>query len=368
MSISTGCRSEHVSHTRPTPQQELAAMSEPHAPGRSEDVTVISVADLAALTLEPNWPNADPDGRRLLVVDLETAEPVDPAETARLADWLGQQPVPCVALGSGRPDPLAPAFDLLIERKELASVASGILANPAATSVLVEVLRSVVSLPAVAALTVESLGYATLQGGPEFARWLARERQARPARSLLPRDDVVELNREDERLSIVLNSPETRNSLSAPMRDALSRAFEMVAMDRTLARVEVSGRGPCFSAGGDLGEFGLVPDTALAHRIRMLRMPARYLIARPDVYSFTLHGGCIGAGIELPAFAPHLRATRDAYFQLPELTMGLIPGAGGCVSISRRIGRQRAARMMVLGERVDADRALRWGLIDEIVD
>jgi enoyl-CoA hydratase/carnithine racemase len=78
------------------------------------------------------------------------------------------------------------------------------------------------------------------------------------------------------------------------------------------------------------------------------------------------HGACVGAGVELAAFAGHVKATPDAFFQLPEVSMGLIPGAGGTVSITRRIGRQRTAWMALTGGRVDAATALEWGLIDDI--
>ena len=61
-------------------------------------------------------------------------------------------------------------------------------------------------------------------------------------------------------------------------------------------------------------------------------------------------------------------ASSDAVFRLPEIGMGLIPGAGGCVSIPRRIGRQRAAFMAVTGRDIDAEQALDWGLIDAIDD
>jgi enoyl-CoA hydratase/carnithine racemase len=80
-----------------------------------------------------------------------------------------------------------------------------------------------------------------------------------------------------------------------------------------------------------------------------------------------LHGPCVGAGIEVPAFAAHVVARPDATFRLPELSMGLIPGAGGTVSIVRRIGRQRFLRMVHTGEAVDAATALAWNLIDEVV-
>ncbi len=96
-------------------------------------------------------------------------------------------------------------------------------------------------------------------------------------------------------------------------------------------------------------------------------MPAQYLARRADCYTFRLHGACIGAGIEMPAFAGRLVATKDAYFQLPEVGMGLVPGAGGCVSIPRRIGRQKMNLLAITGMQLPADEARTWGLIDEIV-
>lgn len=181
-------------------------------------------------------------------------------------------------------------------------------------------------------------------------------------------DDVVLLNRSGDNLSVVLNCPENRNALSATMRDALTDAFRLAVQDSSIASIDVSARGPCFSAGGDLSEFGTMTDLARAHSVRMTHMPARYLAACRERCTFHLHGPCIGAGIELPAFAARLVAEPDTTFRLPEVSMGLIPGAGGCVSIPRRIGRQQTARMAILGETVTAEQALGWGLIDEIAE
>jgi 1,4-dihydroxy-2-naphthoyl-CoA synthase len=268
--------------------------------------------------------------------------------------------VPVVGIGAQ-----SSAADLVVEPHEVEPIVQAIERNPNASAVLVQVLRTVNRLPLDDALAVESLAYATLQSGREFAAW----RASRPVRTKPRREeDIVLLRREGARLDVVLNSPETRNALSVPMRDALTEAFTLVAIDADIRDVRVSANGPCFSAGGDLDEFGTANDLTEAHRIRMLRMPARYLAAHAARYRFRVHGACIGAGIELPAFAGHLVATRDAFFQLPEVAMGLIPGAGGCVSISRRIGRQRTAYMAILGERFAAERALAWGLIDAIED
>jgi enoyl-CoA hydratase/carnithine racemase len=80
-----------------------------------------------------------------------------------------------------------------------------------------------------------------------------------------------------------------------------------------------------------------------------------------------LHGACIGAGIELAAFAGTVEATEDTTVMLPEVGMGLIPGAGGTVSIPRRIGTARTAWLAITGLRLSAPVAARWGLIDRLL-
>ena len=79
-----------------------------------------------------------------------------------------------------------------------------------------------------------------------------------------------------------------------------------------------------------------------------------------------LNGPAIGAGLELAAFAHEVTAHPKAWTQLPEIRMGLIPGAGGTVSVSRRIGRHKTAYMVLSGKRINAETAYKWGLIDNI--
>jgi enoyl-CoA hydratase len=68
----------------------------------------------------------------------------------------------------------------------------------------------------------------------------------------------------------------------------------------------------------------------------------------------------------LPAFTGRVVATEEAFFQLPEVGLGLVPGAGGTVSLPRRIGSQRTAWLGLSGARIDARKALAWGLVDEV--
>ena len=169
-----------------------------------------------------------------------------------------------------------------------------------------------------------------------------------------------------DRSFIELNRASNRNAINVEMRDGLVEALQLVLADRTLRKVRLSGRGRCFSTGGDLTEFGSVPDPATGHAIRMQALPARFLAQCARRVEVHVHSACIGAGIELPAFAHRITASRNAFFQLPELTFGLIPGAGGTVSLPRRIGRQRAAWLMLSGKRINARTALDWGLVDAI--
>ncbi|MFU8817670.1 MAG: enoyl-CoA hydratase/isomerase family protein, partial [Pseudomonadales bacterium] len=107
-------------------------------------------------------------------------------------------------------------------------------------------------------------------------------------------------------------------------------------------------------------------DAAAAHLIRTSRSAAVLLDQLRDRLECRVHGACIGAGIELPAFACRVVATADALFQLPEVAMGLIPGAGGTVSVLRRIGRLRTAYLALSNRPIDAPTARAWGLVDEI--
>jgi enoyl-CoA hydratase len=228
----------------------------------------------------------------------------------------------------------------------------------------VQVLRIIEKLPAEDALTAESFAYGVLQGGPEFARW---------CKALPPRDRpaaeagaAVEIEREAGELRLTLNRPKNRNALSLEMRDALMEAFDLVALDDSITAVTLRGAGKCFSLGGDLTEFGLAADPAQAHWVRSVRSPARAVMrAGPRLHAY-VHGACVGAGVELAAFAGKVTAAPGSHFQLPELRMGLLPGAGGCVSLTRRIGRHRTALMGLSARRIDAATALAWGLVDEI--
>ena len=153
------------------------------------------------------------------------------------------------------------------------------------------------------------------------------------------------------------------------MRDALVEALEFAAVDPDAAPVTLSGEGPSFSAGGDLDEFGHADDVGRAHAIRVLQSAARlWSGSLGERLTARLHGICVGAGIEVPAAAARVIARPGTCFRLPEVSMGLIPGAGGTVTIPRRIGRHRACYLAISGLELDLETALAWGLVDAVDD
>lgn len=297
----------------------------------------------------------------LLVVDLRAG--CDDADARALWAGLPQLPCPAVALASTRTR-ATDAFDVVVpDEAALVPLAQAVATAPRAAGTLAQVLRRIPVLDLEGGLTLESLAYASLQAGPEFVAW----REANPPRAPAPdAEPAVRTERTGDRLRITLHRPAVRNAFSAAMRDALVDALRVAALDPSLRSVVLDGAGPAFCAGGDLHEFGTRPDPATAHAVRSTRSAARWLARCAGRVRAEVHGACVGAGTELPAFAARVHAREDAFFQLPELAMGLVPGAGGTVSLTRRIGRQRTAWLALSGQRLPAPQALAWGLVDAL--
>lgn len=274
-------------------------------------------------------------------------------------------PPPLPLIGIGPADhPLVAQVDLVEDADvPLARALDAIERTPRTAGALIDLLRATQDMPPEKALTAESFAYAMLQGGAEHRAWRAAQTGEAPCPP-----GTVDLTRDEATLDILLNRPATRNAIDRQMRDDLFDAFSLAAADDSIARVTLRGAGRCFSVGADLAEFGATTDPAEAHAIRARTLPARALLRCADRVDAHVQGGCVGSGLELAAFAGRLTASPDAWFRLPEVSMGILPGAGGCVSIPRRIGRQRAALLMLSGKRINARTALRWGLIDAIMD
>lgn len=234
--------------------------------------------------------------------------------------------------------------------------------HPGAVGVLCQITRINESLSIQDGLLAESLAYSGLLGGTEFRAW----RDANPTRPTEPSTSPVRIAWEDDAVVIRLNRPEVRNAYDPSMRDALTDALRAVAALPEAAPVRLEGSGPDFCSGGDLSWFGVAEDVVAAHAVRTARSPGPLLAELRA--TARVHGACIGAGVELPAFCSRVEADPGAWFRLPEIGMGLIPGAGGTVSLLARLGRFRLNWFALSGLPLDAVRALEWGLVDAIVE
>jgi hypothetical protein len=262
------------------------------------------------------------------------------------------------------PDPPARSVVAVADLEAtMAALEQSATANPRASVTLAGLLRATVVLPVASGLVAESTAYSMLLAGAECARW----RRARPVRVAAPSAaPAVLVARAGDVLEVRLNRPERHNAYDRFVRDGLVDAFDVALADPSIAEIRLAGNGPSFCSGGDLDEFGTSADVTTAHLIRLDRsVAARVHQRRADTHVF-LHGACIGAGIEIASFAGHVSAASSAFFQLPEIGMGLVPGAGGTVGITRRIGRWRTAYLALTGERIRAPLALEWGLVDAV--
>ncbi|WP_457540210.1 enoyl-CoA hydratase/isomerase family protein [Williamsia sp. R60] len=251
----------------------------------------------------------------------------------------------------------------------VALIIERIAARPVAATICDDVLRAGSSQGNTAAgLITESLAYSTLQAGPEFAQWLATQG---PRRRHV-QDDSVLLSRTDSDVSIMFNRPDRHNAFSNSLRAGLIDGLTVALLDRSVESVMLRGRGRSFCSGGDLSEFGMFTDPANSHLARTRHSPALLLDALTSRLGARcraeVHGAVLGSGLEMAAYCGHVSAHRGTLLGLPELDLGLVPGAGGTVSIPRRIGRWRTAYLVMSGRRIDAATALDWGLVDAIVD
>ncbi|MDT4840516.1 Fatty acid oxidation complex subunit alpha [compost metagenome] len=171
----------------------------------------------------------------------------------------------------------------------------------------------------------------------------------------------VSLAREGSVAVIRVDNPPV-NALAQPVRAGLLHAFAEAGEDPAVELILLYCAGQTFIAGADIREFGQPPQAPLLPDVTL----AIENCAKPTLA--VLHGSALGGGLEV-AMACHYRiARRDARVGLPEVKLGLLPGAGGTQRLPRLAGVELALEMIVGGEPIAADAALRHGVVDELFD
>ena len=164
-----------------------------------------------------------------------------------------------------------------------------------------------------------------------------------------------------------LNRPQALNAYNLQMRDELYELLGAVADDPDVGVVVLRGEGRAFCAGADLTEFGSAPSQTIARQVRWERdVWGRFLSLRVPIIA-ALHGHVIGSGVEMALLCDLRIASEDALFAMPEVSLGLIPAAGGTQTLPRTVGLGAALELLLTGRRIDAREALRLGLVTRVV-
>lgn len=177
-------------------------------------------------------------------------------------------------------------------------------------------------------------------------------------------------------LEITLNRPERLNALGAQMADELQAALGQAARDRATRAVLITGAGRAFCAGADLVELGeqqrgersgaptIDVRSALERRYNPLLRSIR-AIDKPVISA--VGGPAVGIGCSLALACDLVIASQSAYFALIFSRIGLVPDGGASLLVPLRAGAGRFLEMAILGERVSAELALSWGLVNRVV-
>ena len=171
----------------------------------------------------------------------------------------------------------------------------------------------------------------------------------------------VDLRRDDEIAIVTVDNPPV-NALKHEVRAGLAEGLRQIRDDPAIKAVVIACAGRTFFAGADITEFGKPPQApGLGEVIAAIEAMPKPVVA-------ALHGTALGGGFEL-ALACHFRvAVAGARVGLPEVKLGLLPGAGGTQRLPRLIGPEKALKMIVTGDPIGAREALADGIVDEIVE
>ena len=171
----------------------------------------------------------------------------------------------------------------------------------------------------------------------------------------------VDFSTDGEIALVAVDNPPV-NALKHEVRAGLAEALRRARDDDNVKGVVISCAGRTFFAGADITEFGKPPEPPSLHQV------IAAIEAMPKPVVAALHGTALGGGFEL-ALACHFRvAVEAARVGLPEVKLGLLPGAGGTQRLPRLVGPEKALQMIVTGDPITASKAAADGIIDEIVD
>ena len=169
-------------------------------------------------------------------------------------------------------------------------------------------------------------------------------------------------------LTLTLNRPEKKNALTRLMYKTLGEAIDASADDPDVRCILLQGEGDMFTAGNDLADFAAVGKGQGAGAGRPGENPLLVALARAKTpLVAAVHGRAVGVGVTMLLHCDLVFLSEDARLSTPFVNLALVPEAASSLLLPARIGHARAFSMFVLGELVDAQKALAWGLANAVV-
>jgi enoyl-CoA hydratase len=171
-------------------------------------------------------------------------------------------------------------------------------------------------------------------------------------------------------LQVTLNRPAAANSLSTQMgKDLLDIFTDLTAQPDLYRAVVVTGAGDrAFCAGGDLKERQGMSDAQWQAQHLIFERMIRAIIEAPIPTIAAVNGAAYGGGCEVSLGCDFIYAARNARFALTEVTIGIMPGAGGTQNLPRAVGLRRAKEILLTGRPFTADEAYHWGMVNRICE
>ncbi len=175
---------------------------------------------------------------------------------------------------------------------------------------------------------------------------------------------LVERQAEERTALVRINRPKQLNALNGPTMDALCDALEALDADDGTRAIVVTGNERAFAAGADVGEMANASPMEMLKRNRIGQWDRVRRISKPVIAA--VNGWCLGGGCELAMTLDLIIAGETARFGQPEISIGVIPGAGGTQRLTRAIGKSKAMHMILTGEPITAREAEAAGLVAQV--
>jgi enoyl-CoA hydratase len=179
---------------------------------------------------------------------------------------------------------------------------------------------------------------------------------------------MIKLERKEEIAVLTLHRPQALNALNYETLCQLSDVFEELRHDRSVRAVIIQGEGKAFCAGADLKERIHLSEQEVRRNVHKIRTVFSQLESLPQPTIAAMHGYAFGGGFELALACDFRYASKETKMGLTEVSLGIIPGAGGTIRLAQLVGKSKAKELILMAKKITAEEALSLGILNEMCD